>query len=111
MDFIFTYELFFWNMYINPTLIKWEFYNIFEYFYSILLVLINFLFLNIYLKQTSINALTFAIKYFFLIALLIFVRGGIPRYRYDFLTKIGWIKLLSLTLSFFIIFYLTLLLY
>jgi NADH:ubiquinone oxidoreductase subunit H len=33
---------------------------------------------------------------------MVFVRGGIPRYRYDFLTKIGWIKFLSLVLAVFL---------
>jgi NADH:ubiquinone oxidoreductase subunit H len=34
--------------------------------------------------------------------MLVFIRGGIPRYRYDFLTKIGWIKFLSLILAVFL---------
>jgi NADH:ubiquinone oxidoreductase subunit H len=29
------------------------------------------------------------LKFIVLIGLLIVVRGGIPRYRYDFLTKLG----------------------
>jgi NADH:ubiquinone oxidoreductase subunit H len=37
-----------------------------------------------------------------LIALLVSIRGGIPRYRYDFLTKIGWIKFLSLVIAVFL---------
>jgi NADH:ubiquinone oxidoreductase subunit H len=43
------------------------------------------------------------LKFILLIGLLIVVRGGIPRYRYDFLTKLGWIKTLSLALVIFII--------
>jgi NADH:ubiquinone oxidoreductase subunit H len=31
----------------------------------------------------------FAIKFCFAIALLILIRGGTPRYRYDYLTKLG----------------------
>jgi NADH:ubiquinone oxidoreductase subunit H len=54
------------------------------------------------LKTNVTNALVFAIKFLVLIALLVFVRGGIPRYRYDFLTKVGWIKFLSLILSIFL---------
>ena len=34
-------------------------------------------------------AIMYAIKFIILIALLVFVRGGLPRYRYDFLTKVG----------------------
>jgi NADH:ubiquinone oxidoreductase subunit H len=30
-----------------------------------------------------------SLKFLVLIALLIFIRGGVPRYRYDFLTKMG----------------------
>ena len=51
------------------------------------------------LSTTTINALTIALKFLLLIALLIFIRGGIPRYRFDHLTKIGWIKYLSLVLA------------
>jgi NADH:ubiquinone oxidoreductase subunit H len=54
-------------------------------------------------KVTSLFSVFIAIKFVLLIALLIFVRGGIPRYRYDFLTKLGWIKTLSLVLALFII--------
>lgn len=54
-------------------------------------------------QQTNIiNACVFTIKFLILITLLVFIRGGIPRYRYDFLTKIGWIKFLSLVLSVFL---------
>jgi len=40
-------------------------------------------------KTIILAALTLSIKFLLLIALLIFIRGGVPRYRYDFLTKIG----------------------
>ena len=53
-------------------------------------------------KLITSAIVSFAIKFILLIALLIFVRGGIPRYRYDFLTKVGWIKFLSLILSIFL---------
>jgi len=60
--------------------------------YSFFLLIINN-FLNLFFfikfKTNIINAVIFAIKFIVLIALLVFVRGGIPRYRYDFLTKIG----------------------
>jgi NADH:ubiquinone oxidoreductase subunit H len=58
--------------------------NWFSLFYKFLF---DIEFLN--LKYTSISALVISIKFLVLIALLIFIRGGIPRYRYDFLTKIG----------------------
>lgn len=40
-------------------------------------------------KTNIANSLVFALKFLVLIAVFIFIRGGIPRYRYDFLTKIG----------------------
>lgn len=48
----------------------------------------------------------FSIKFLLCIALLIFIRGGTPRYRYDYLTKIGWVKFLGFTLLvfFFVLF-------
>lgn len=47
--------------------------------------------------------ISFGLKFITLILLLIFVRGGIPRYRYDFLTKMGWFKYFSWVLLFFIL--------
>ena len=49
------------------------------------------------------DAIRMSLKMILLIALLVFVRGGIPRYRFDYLTKIGWIKILSIVLSIFIV--------
>jgi NADH:ubiquinone oxidoreductase subunit H len=40
-------------------------------------------------SSTTVSALVIAFKFLVLIALLIFIRGGIPRYRFDHLTKIG----------------------
>ena len=34
---------------------------------------------------------------------LILIRGGVPRYRYDFLTKLGWVKFLGYVLSIFLV--------
>ena len=48
------------------------------------------------------DAIITALKFLILISMLVFIRGGIPRYRYDFLTKIGWIKFLSLVLAVFL---------
>lgn len=53
-------------------------------------------------KGIITNALVFSLKFISIISLLVFVRGGVPRYRYDFLTKMGWLKLLSLTLAYFL---------
>ena len=48
------------------------------------------------------NSISMSVKMLLCIALLVFVRGGIPRYRFDYLTKIGWVKILSIVLSIFI---------
>ena len=87
----------FWNSYISTYT-----QSISEQFssYSIDYLVNYILFQSI--DYTTLVVITFSIKFILLIALLVFVRGGIPRYRYDFLTKIGWFKLLSLTLSFFL---------
>ena len=53
-------------------------------------------------KTITLNAIIFTIKFVIIIALFVFIRGGVPRYRYDFLTKIGWIKFLSLVLLVFL---------
>ena len=50
------------------------------------------------LSTTSMNALCMSIKFLLCIAFLIFARGGIPRFRFDYLTKLGWIRFLSLVL-------------
>lgn len=44
-----------------------------------------------------------AIKFLMSIALLIFIRGGLPRYRFDHLTKVGWVKFLTLVVCFLLI--------
>ena len=55
------------------------------------------------IKLTSFLSIFMGLKFIILIGLLIVVRGGIPRYRYDFLTKLGWIKTLSLVLVIFLV--------
>ena len=42
----------------------------------------------------------FAIKFCLCIAFLILIRGGSPRYRYDYLTKLGWLKFLGFVPNF-----------
>jgi NADH:ubiquinone oxidoreductase subunit H len=51
------------------------------------------------LTTSMLCSLIVSLKFIMLIALLVFIRGGIPRYRFDHLTKIGWIKFLSLVLA------------
>lgn len=83
-------------------IILWKSFSIYTtvtYFLSNLIVFsINiFKFKNVYTPIINVS-----IKFIILITLLVFIRGGIPRYRYDFLTKIGWIKFLSLILGIFL---------
>ena len=49
-------------------------------------------------SEVMVNALLMALKFLACISLLIFARGGIPRFRFDYLTKLGWIRFLSLVL-------------
>lgn len=44
----------------------------------------------------------FAIKFCFCIAFLVLIRGGTPRYRYDYLTKLGWLKFLGFIILIFL---------
>ncbi len=54
---------------------------------------------NYFIYNYSFN---YSIKFLISILILIFIRAGIPRYRYDFLTKLGWIKFFLYTFFFFI---------
>ena len=58
---------------------------VFDYM-SIILQAFHTVFNFKYLNSAVFNT---GFKFILLIALLVFVRGGIPRYRFDFLTKIG----------------------
>ena len=40
-------------------------------------------------KYSTNYTLVFTFKILLCLSFLIFIRGGVPRYRYDFLTKIG----------------------
>lgn len=50
------------------------------------------------------NSLIFFIKVIFFVSIFIFIRGMLPRYRYDQLMVIGWKKFLPLILG-FVLFY------
>ena len=41
------------------------------------------------ISSSMVSALIISIKFLLCIALLIFARGGIPRFRFDYLTKLG----------------------
>jgi NADH:ubiquinone oxidoreductase subunit H len=84
---------------------NWTLEPLFPYFQYLLKSLISFISNNFVLSVNFWNfffTIVFSLKFIFLISILVFVRGGIPRYRYDYLTKIGWLRLLSLTVAFFL---------
>ena len=92
----------FYQKYTESALLK---FNIFELFTNLLTFLnskIQLLIPEILITTNMLDATITALKFLMLIAMLVFIRGGIPRYRYDFLTKIGWIKFLSLVLAVFL---------
>ena len=73
-------------------------------FYNDYLICYWTLFLNSFYYFYSIDyTFFFSIKLTLCIFFLILLRGGVPRYRYDFLTKIGWIKFLGFILSLFLV--------
>ncbi len=47
--------------------------------------------------------LIFTLKVTLCLMFLIVIRGCVPRYRYDFLTKMGWVKFLGYVLAIFLI--------
>ena len=85
------------SSFVGLTTIYYKVQYIVDSLYLNLSLIFNSIFFST--SSTTFNALTIALKFLLLIALLIFIRGGIPRYRFDHLTKVGWIKYLSLVLA------------
>ena len=98
-------DLFFYIQYQYPQVFNFV-ESCFIWFYSLFITMFMFVYNSLWIifNMKYLNSAIFnmGIKFILLIALLVFVRGGIPRYRFDFLTKIGWIKFLSLILSIFL---------
>ena len=79
----------FYQKYTESTLVK---FNIFELLANSITFLnskIQLLIPEILITTNMLDATITALKFLTLISMLVFIRGGIPRYRYDFLTKIG----------------------
>lgn len=88
------------------------FKDIFCFVHTFLIFIIN-LFINysqisISIKSFSIfytftfnNSIVFGIKFLVCIAFLVLIRGGTPRYRYDYLTKLGWLKFINIIIFIF----------
>lgn len=103
-----TYLMFFLDLHINFDLYLFE---PFIYFFSYCYI---FSFFNFFSNSTLCilyysfgyivsSSIIISLKFIILIAILVFVRGGIPRYRFDYLTKLGWTKFLSLILLSFLL--------
>jgi len=92
----------FYQKYTESTLLKFNIFELFANFLTFLNSKIQLLIPEILITTNMLDATITALKFLMLIAMLVFIRGGIPRYRYDFLTKIGWIKFLSLVLAVFL---------
>ena len=65
----------------------------------------------LYGPAPHLDTLRFTFKVVMGIAFLIAIRGGVPRYRYDFLTKLGWVKFLSYVVTLFFVTFLLLTLF
>lgn len=55
-----------------------------------------------YYSYSTNYTFVFTLKLAVCLVFLSAIRGGVPRYRYDFLTKMGWVKFLGLVLSTFL---------
>jgi len=51
--------------------------------------------LKIFYQFAQNTTIFFAIKFLCSIAFLVLIRGGTPRYRYDYLTKLGWLRFIA----------------
>ena len=79
---VYTYPSFFTNI----EMLLSKFYIVAN---SLISTLVQTCYTLISVKYLNNAIFNIGIKFILLIALLVFVRGGIPRYRFDFLTKIG----------------------
>lgn len=68
-----------------------SFFDCTNYFYNLLNSFLSYyeLILDAQVSTNMKDALITAIKFLACVALLIFARGGIPRFRFDYLTKLG----------------------
>lgn len=79
-------------------------FNLLSYF-----SLLNIIFTFYTIKYVYINkTLIYSFKFIITILFLIFIRAGIPRYRYDYLTILGWNRFFFLSFG---IFFLLIILY
>jgi len=105
---IYDYYIIFHYFYLKPLLVFFGIYPYLDFFMNffflkfflilnttlinmdyILIYIINSCIPSFLLKTLSLASIVFSLKFIILISFFIFARGGIPRYRYDFLTKVG----------------------
>ena len=118
MDFLNIFNFFFLNYNYNTILLQLNntssienylplvsFFNVIFFLKTLTIHLLTSieLILQLQLSTNMKDAICMAIKFLICIALLIFARGGIPRFRFDYLTKLGWIRFLSLVLMSFLV--------
>ena len=92
LDSFFFFNFFFYDLFFNIL-------NFFDPFLQNGFFITNS---KIYYQFPQNMVFFFAIKFSISIALLILIRGGTPRYRYDYLTKLGWLKFLGFLISVFL---------
>lgn len=68
---------------------------VFKYLSYLNIVEFNYIYSN--------KSIIYGLKFSLSILFLIFIRAGIPRYRYDFLTILGWNRFFFLTFTVFIL--------
>lgn len=78
-------------------------------FFSFFKNLINYSHTSIKINNYDLNytfvfnsSIIFGIKFLLCIVFLVLIRGGTPRYRYDYLTKLGWLKFINIILFIFL---------
>ena len=87
------HDIFTNNVY-NNSYLNYLLENVINYFLSLIntnyyFLKISNIFLSFGVPLNTVDALSMSFKFLVCIALLIFARGGIPRFRFDYLTKLG----------------------
>lgn len=90
------------DFYIFEPFIHFLTYTFFTSMLALSSNIANYIYVHCF-NFTLYSSIITSLKFIVLIALLVFVRGGIPRYRFDYLTKLGWTKFLSLILLSFLL--------
>ncbi len=104
-------NVYFFQFFKNSIYFQNIFYTIINFKYNLLksILLLKIIFSLNLVKYVYINkTLIYSLKFILTILFLIFIRAGIPRYRYDYLSILGWNRFFFLS---FIVFFILLILY